>query len=106
MPCGLPGRGSSRAFRRCLITADEVQRLIQRAELSVDRARAIDQVVLFVLNTQTCLIVGGLKNPHLEDAAIARIHCPGVFVLAVKITAGWMKTGPGKPLPEGCAIQC
>ena len=28
-----------------------------------------------------------------------------MFVLAVKITAGWTKTGPGKPLPEGCAIQ-
>jgi len=28
-----------------------------------------------------------------------------VFVFAVKITAGWMKTCPGKPFPEGFAIQ-
>ena len=54
---------------------------------------------------QTCLIVGGLKNPHLEDAAIARIHCPGVVIFAVKIAAGKMKTGPGKPFTEGFAIQ-
>ena len=73
-------RGSSRAFRERFITADELQRLIQRAELSIHRARAVDQVVLFILNMQACLIVGGLKNPHLEDAAIARIHCPGVVI--------------------------
>ena len=54
---------------------------------------------------QTCLIVGGLKNPHLEDAAIARIHCFGMFILAVKITAGRMETGVGKPVTEGFAIQ-
>lgn len=64
----------------------------------------VDQIVLFILNMQTCLIVGGLKNPHLEDAAIARIHCPGVVIFAVKIAAGRMKTFLGKPFTEGFAI--
>ena len=96
--------GSSRAFRERFITADELQRLIQCVDLSIPHARAVDQIVLFILNMQTCLIVGGLKNPHLEDAAIARIHCPGVVIFAVKIAAGRMKTFLGKPFTEGFAI--
>ena len=69
-------------------------------------ARPVDDMVFLVLDTQTDFVVSRLKHAQFIHSAVYRIQSQCMFILAVKITAGRMKTGPGKPVAEGFASQC
>ena len=71
----------------------------------VNGARSVDDMVFFVLDTQTDFVVSRLKYEQFIHSAVYRIQSQRMFVFAVEIAAGRMKTGHGKPFTEGFAIQ-